>query len=85
MVKANICLEGEANRIINFLKTTMEFKDKSEVINYIILEYADKILNEDKFKEEFILSVLKNRSGDPSDRIDITDKSSRLKLLGLEE
>ncbi|MBP2202173.1 Arc/MetJ-type ribon-helix-helix transcriptional regulator [Methanococcus voltae] len=83
MVKANITLDDSTNKIINLVKTTEEFKDKSETINYIILEYAEKILNNDTFKEEFIQSVLANRKSLPSENIDITSESSRRELLGL--
>lgn len=83
MVTANVNLEAESNKIVNFVKTTKEFKDKSEVINYIIMEYADKVLDEDKFNEQFIRTILANRQSNPSERVDITDEAARREFLGL--
>ncbi|BAP62077.1 hypothetical protein MMKA1_p-00040 (plasmid) [Methanococcus maripaludis KA1] len=83
MVKATICIEGEANSIINIVKAAKGFKDKSQVINYIVLEYAEEILDKESFNEKFIQSVLANKNGDHSERIDITSEAARKELLGL--
>ncbi|MBP2143922.1 Arc/MetJ-type ribon-helix-helix transcriptional regulator [Methanococcus voltae] len=83
MVKANITLDENTNKIINLVKTTEEFKDKSEAINYIVLQYAEKILNKETFKEEFIQSVLANKKSLPSENVDITSEAYRRELLGL--
>jgi len=65
------------------VKATKGFKDKSQVINYIVLEYAEEILDKESFNEKFIQSVLANKNGDHSERIDITSEAARKELLGL--
>jgi len=83
MVRANIALNDESNSVLNFVKATKEFKDKSEVVNFIIMEYAEKILNHEEFKDEFIKSVLKNRQSKPSEYVDVSDEAKMKELLGL--
>lgn len=83
MVKANVSLTENTNDILNFVKATKGFKFKGEVIDYIVSEYAEKILDREEFQEEFIQSVLANRQSAPSEWIDITSEAKQREFLGL--
>ncbi len=53
MVQAMIQISEEANQILNVVKARHNFKDKSEAINYVTLEYGEDLL-EPNLRPEFI-------------------------------
>jgi len=58
MVHAMIDISEEANQILSIVKAKNRFKDKSEAINFVALEYGEELL-EPELKPEFIAKMQK--------------------------
>ncbi len=53
MVQAMIQISKETNQILNIVKAKQNLKDKSEAIDFVVLEYGEEIL-EPRLKPDFI-------------------------------
>jgi len=62
MPQAVVKLSEHANRVLNIVKAKYGFKDKSQAIEQVALEYEQEIL-EPELKPEFVESVLKAQKG----------------------
>lgn len=62
MVQAIVKLSDHANRVLNVVKAKYGFKDKSQAIEQMALEYEQEIL-EPELRPEFVESVLKAQKG----------------------
>ena len=57
MVQAVLKLSEHANRVLNVVKAKYGFRDKSEAIEQVTMEYEEEIL-EPELRPEFIQSVI---------------------------
>jgi len=60
MVQAIVDLSEHANRVVNVVKAKYGFRDKSEALEQMALEYEQEIL-EPELRPEFIKSVIEAR------------------------
>ena len=67
MVKAMINLTEYENRVLNIIKAKFGFKNKSEVIKFLIQEYESKFL-EPELRPEFI-EKMRKREKEPVVRV----------------
>lgn len=58
MVNAMINISKEANRVLNVVKAKYDFKDKSQAIEFVALEYGKDFL-EKKIRPEYIEKLKK--------------------------
>ena len=62
MVQAYVDLDDLSNRAVNVVKARFGLRDKSEALNALIHEYADRLM-EPQFKPSFAESVRKASKG----------------------
>ncbi|MFA6048760.1 MAG: DUF2683 family protein [Candidatus Micrarchaeia archaeon] len=63
MVNAMICISDRANRVLNVVKARYGFRDKSQAIERVVMDYEKSVL-EPAFRPEFVDGVLAaKRSG----------------------
>ena len=67
MVNAMINISDQANQILNIVKAKHNFKDKSEAIGYVVMEYGEDLL-EPELRPEFI-EKMKKRQLEPTVKI----------------
>ena len=53
MVQAIIDISKDANKVLNIVKVKYEFKNKSDAINFVALEFGKELL-EPEFRPEFL-------------------------------
>ena len=67
MVNAMINISEQANQILNIVKARHNFKDKSEAIEFVAMEYGGDIL-EPELRPEFI-EKMKKRQLEPTIKV----------------
>lgn len=60
MVHAMINISEQANQILNIVKAKHNLKDKSQAIEYAVIEYGEELL-EPELRPEFIERMKKRR------------------------
>ncbi|NIA04233.1 MAG: DUF2683 domain-containing protein [Nitrospiraceae bacterium] len=67
MVRAMINISEDANHVLNIVKAKYDFKDKSQAIEKVVIEYG-KTLLEPQLRPEFI-EKMKQRQKEPTVKI----------------
>ena len=76
MVKAIVNIDDDANRILNIVKAKENLKDKSEVINLILMIYGKEML-EGELRPEFVSELLKAQN---EEAVDVKDWNKHFDL-----